>query len=291
MSSIHAPADRRFRRAHVKPGRKRKGWRALVLPIARIAGLAAVVTFAGYRATRVAAQAHVLEVDRIVVVGNERLSRGEVLAVLTGLRGESLIWTDLDSWRQRLLSSPWVRDAALRRSLPSTVEVVISERQPIGVARFDGDLYLVDEQGVVIDQFGPQYADFDLPIIDGLGGGPAGNAAPADAARADLAARVIGSLRAQPDLAKRVSQIDVSDLHNAAVLLEGDTAVIHVGEERFLARLQGYVELSDALRERVPDIDYVDLRFDERIYIRPARRRTQSGAAGVEMVSRSAIKR
>ena len=61
-----------------------------------------------------------------------------------------------------------MRDAALRRSLPSTVEVVVSERQPIGIGRINGELYLVDERGVVIDQYGPQYADLDLPIIDGL---------------------------------------------------------------------------------------------------------------------------
>jgi hypothetical protein len=108
--------------------------------------------------------------------------------------------------------------------------------------------------------------------------------------RGDPPARVIGSLRGQPDLAKRVSQIDVADLHNAAVILAGDSAVIQLGEERFLARLQGYVELSDALHERVPEIDSVDLRFDERIYVRPARR-ARKGARDVEMVSRSAIKR
>ena len=48
------------------------------------------------------------------------------------------------------------------------------------------------------------------------------------------------------------------------MLLEGDPALLHLGEDRFLERLQSYVDLAPALRERVPDIDYVDLRFDER---------------------------
>jgi hypothetical protein len=30
------------------------------------------------------------------------------------------------------------------------------------------------------------------------------------------------------------------------------------------------VDLAPALRKSVPDIDYVDLRFDERLYVRPA---------------------
>ena len=210
-----------------------------------------------------------LQVDRIVVRGNERLSRGEILAVLNGLRGESLVWTDLDRWRRRLLASPWVRDAALRRSLPSTVEVVVLERQPIGIGRINTDMYLVDERGVVIDQYGPQYADLDLPIIDGLSAAPSESGAMTDEARAELAARVIGAIKSKPEILRRLSQVDVTDAHNASVILAGDPAVIYVGEDQFLPRLQSYLELAPALRERVADIDYVDLRFDDRIYVRP----------------------
>ncbi len=270
MSAVAAPADRRFRRAHVKPSRRKRTWRALAWPAVRYGLVAAVASLAVYRGVQVSAKAHLLEVNRIVVHGNERLSKGEVLAVLSGLRGESLLWTDLDAWRRRLLSSPWVRDAALRRSLPATVDVVVSERQPIGIGRINGgDMYLVDERGVIIDQYGPQYADLDLPIIDGLTAVNRDGSL-TDERRADLAARLMTALRAKPQVARRVSQIDVADLHNAAVILNGDPAVIQLGEDQFLPRLQGYLELAPALRERVADIDYVDLRFDDRIYVRPA---------------------
>ena len=269
MSAVAAPADRRFRRAHVKPARRKRTWRALAWPAIRYGLVAAVASLAVYRGVQVSANAHLLEVNRIVVHGNERLSKGEVLAVLSGLRGESLLWTDLDAWRRRLLSSPWVRDAALRRSLPSTIEVVISERQPIGIGRIDSDMYLVDERGVIIDQYGPQYADLDLPIIDGLSGAPAGGGSLTDEGRADLAARVIAAVKSKPAIARRLSQVDVSDLHNASVILTGDPAIVQLGEDQFLARLQSYLDLAPALREQVPNIDYVDLRFDERVYVRP----------------------
>jgi cell division protein FtsQ len=272
VSAVAAPADRRFRRAHVKPARRKRTWRALAGPAIRYGVASAIVGLAIYRGAQVSATAHLLQVNRIVVHGNERLSRGEVLAVLSGLRGESLLWTDLDSWRRRLLASPWVLDAALRRSLPSTVEVVVSERQPIGIARINGgDMYLVDERGVIIDQYGPQYADFDLPIIDGLSAlNQEGSLT--DERRAELAARLTAALKAKPQVARRVSQIDVTDLHNVSVILSGDAAVIQLGEDQFLPRLQAYLELAQALRERVADIDYVDLRFDDRIYVKPVPR-------------------
>jgi len=69
----------------------------------------------------------------------------------------------------------------------------------------------------------------------------------------------------------QISQIDVSDSRNAVVLLEGDPTLLRLGNERFVERLRSYHELAAALRERVPAIDYVDLRFDERVYVRPAR--------------------
>jgi cell division septal protein FtsQ len=124
----------------------------------------------------------------------------------------------------------------------------------------------------VIDEFGPQYSEFDLPIVDGLvrshsAGGPV-----IDAARAELAARVIDALAPHKELARQLSQIDVSDAHDAVVLLDRDGALLHVGEDRFVERIQGYVDIAPALRERVQDIEYVDLRFDERLYVRPTGR-------------------
>ena len=271
MSTVAAQTDRRFRRAHVKPARRKRNWKALARPLLAALVFAGVFGYALYRTSAMAAHAHVLAIEKITVRGNERLSKGEVLAVLNGLRGESLLWTDLDKWRKRLLASPWVRDAALRRSLPSTIEVVVSERQPIGIGRLGTDMYLVDERGVIIDQYGPQYADLDLPIIDGLTASADAGGSLTDEARADLAARVIAAVRSKPAVAKRLSQVDVSDLHNASVILSGDPAVIQLGEDQFLARLQGYLDLAPTLRERVAEIDNIDLRFDDRIYVRPVK--------------------
>jgi cell division septal protein FtsQ len=69
----------------------------------------------------------------------------------------------------------------------------------------------------------------------------------------------------------------VTDPHNAAVLLAGDPALVYLGDERFLARLQSYLDLRDALRARVSAIDYVDVRFDDRIYVHPAGESRKSG--------------
>jgi cell division septal protein FtsQ len=230
----------------------------------------ALAVYAAYRAFDLVVTASALRVQRIAVHGNTRLSAGEVQTIVGGLRGTSILTADLPAYRRRLLRTPWVADVALRRVLPSTVEVFVSERTPMGLCRIGNQVYLVDRFGVVIDEFGPRYAEFDLPIIDGLVRAPSSGEPALDERRADLAARVIDAVAVRADLAQRISQIDVRNLHDAIVLLDGDPALLHLGEDRFLERLQSYVDVATAVRERVPDVDYVDLRFDERMYVRSA---------------------
>ena len=278
MTPVAAPADKRFRRSRVSPARKRRWWQPPWWTIARVGTACLVAVFALYHTIGFVLASDALTVTRITVQGNQRMSRGEVLGLLDGLSGASIVMTDLESWRQKLLLSPWVADASIRRMFPGTLAVAIEERQPIGIGRIKGTLYLIDKTGTVIDEFGPNYADLDLPIVDGLS--PKGGADQSmDQARAALAGRLMSELARRPKLAGQVSQIDVSDSRNAIVLLKGDTALLRVGDERFTERLQSYLDLMPALRERIPDIDYVDLRFDERVYVRPQSARPRPSGA------------
>lgn len=279
--AVAAPADRRFRRSRVRPTRRRSPWLTRALTGARTLTAVAVLGGAGWYAAQAVIDAQTLRVSEIQVRGNQHLARGEVLALLAGIEGQHLLQIDLEVWRRRVLGSPWVEQATLRRVLPSTVEVVIRERLPIAIGRIRGDLYLVDDQGLVIDEYGPNYAQFDLPIVDGLAD-VAGSAEPrVDPARAALAAELLRALEQQPALMKRISQIDVASAHDAVVLLDQDRALVHLGEELFVQRLQRYLELHEALHSRVPDIEYVDLRFDDRVYVRPGKSAAVQKVGGV----------
>jgi cell division septal protein FtsQ len=288
MAAVAAPADRRFRRAHVKPGSKRRAAARRGWLVFRVIAVLALAGYGGWRGTVLIVGAPALRVSHISLRGNQRLSNGELLGLVDALRGRNILQVDLSEWRSRLLASPWVEDAHVRRVLPSRVEIEIRERQPIGIARLSGGLYLVDAHGVVIDEYGPNYADLDLPLIDGLAttaGRPragkgrsaaekvavsrtASGDATIDAARAALAARLIAALATRPDLAERISHIDVSDPHDALVLLDNDTAMLRLGEGQFVDRIQEYLNVAPALRERVTTIDYVDMRFGERVYVK-----------------------
>ena len=261
---VAAPADKRFRRSHVHPAKKRR-WMPSWHTVAIVAVVSAVGVYAVSRAAGLVLTAQVLTITTIDVKGTHRMAPGEALALVDGLRGASMVTVDLETWRGKLLDAPWVADVAMRRVFPGTVSIVISERQPLGIGRIKGGLYLIDRTGEVIDEFGPRYAEFDLPIIDGLAGGDSDT----DAARAALAGRVLADFQRRPDLAALVSQVDVSNAGDAVVILKNDSALIHTGDEQFVERLQSYLDLRPRLREGVPRIDSVDLRFGERVYVKP----------------------
>jgi cell division septal protein FtsQ len=266
---LPSPSDKRFRRAQVKPaGRKGGGLRRAVVA-AKLSALGVLVALGAWRMVTLITESPALRVATITVHGNERLSRGEVLALLADLRGRNILSIDLEAWRARLLTSPWVETAVIRRVLPGTLDVVVRERVPMGIARLGRDLYLVDQHGVVIDQFGPAYADLDLPVIDGLASPPNNGAPLVDERRTALVARLLGDVAGHDTLASRLSQIDVRDADDAVVLLDGDTVMLRLGDRDFAARLQGYLDVAPALKERVAAIDTVDLRFGERMYVRP----------------------
>jgi cell division protein FtsQ len=269
--AVVAATDKRFRRAHVKPSRKRTPASKHLWTALRALVILAVLGYGGYRGVTSIAAAETLQVSHLVVRGHQRLSAGEVLSLVDGLRGENILGIRISEWQQKLLASPWVESATIRRVLPATLEIVVNERVPMGIGRLGTSLYLIDAKGVIVDEYGPAYADIDLPIIDGLAAAPSAGGALIDTARTDFAGRVIAALAPRPEMLKRVSQIDVSDLHDAVVILDDDTALLRLGDADFVARLQQYLDLQPALRERLATIDYVDLRFDERLYVRPVK--------------------
>ena len=264
---VAAPADRRFRRSHVHPAKKRR-WMPSWKTVAVAVTVSAVVLYGVFRAAGVALTTNALSINTITVDGTSRMAPGEALAILEGLRGSSMVTADLESWRQKLLDAPWVADASIRRVFPRTVAVVISEREPLGIGRIQNALYLLDQEGTVIDEFGPKYAEFDLPFIEGLAPGGAPDESAADL-HAALAGRVLADLQRRPDLARKVSQVDVSNANDAVVVLKEDGIPLHTGDAHFADRVQLYLDLSPRLHQDVAGIDSVDLRFGDNVFVRP----------------------
>lgn len=273
-AGVAAPADRRFRRPELLPQRHRRLERTIWSVGRWVLVLAALGLAGTWGAQRVAASDLFL-VREITVRGNARLTATEVASLLGGLRDENVFLVDFEHYRQRAMASPWIERVHLSRILPATIVVDVIERAPLVVARLNQQLYLVDQTGKIIDEYGPSYRDLDLPIVDGLL--EAGDDVPvAGADQVQLTAALFAGLEARPDLRRRLSQIDVSNARDAVVMFDDDPAWLHLGDAHFAARLQRYIDLRPALQDRFDALEYVDLKFDERVYVREHDRRGRS---------------
>ena len=93
---VAAPADKRFRRSHVHPAKKRSwmpSWRTVaIVTVVSVAGVYAVSRVAGFVLT-----AEALTITTIDVKGTQRMAPEDALALLDGMRGTSMVTDDLET--------------------------------------------------------------------------------------------------------------------------------------------------------------------------------------------------
>jgi cell division protein FtsQ len=117
--------------------------------------------------------------DRLLVIG-ERMRTEDAILRRAGLApGSNVFHLDRAGAREALLADPWIADAVIETSLPSTITVRVTERRPIAVS--SGTVLAAD--GTVL----PGAPPTGLPVIRG-----AGSLQPADRSGA---ASVVASLR------------------------------------------------------------------------------------------------
>src|SRR3982751_1862618 len=101
-------------------------------------------------------------IDRVVT---DELHRA---AELSGRDKAPQALVDVSSIRNRLLQFGWVKDARVSRRLPDTLVIDIVERSPAALWQNQGQLALIDSDGVVLDRV-PVDKMPDLPLLIGPG--------------------------------------------------------------------------------------------------------------------------
>lgn len=224
------PAARRAKSAG-KSGRAHQSvftWRralrwapaAVKLVLAVAAGL---LVFTGYRA---AASASFFQLKTVEVVGSSRSSRDEIGETVRRVVGAGGVWNaDLEVLTRELGELPWVRAAHVQRVLPSGLRVRVVEREPRMVARTSqGRLAWVDDEGV---RLGPASADEGDFYVRGLEEDREEGARRRNRERLAVAARLRDDW-ARAGLTARVSEVNLHDLRDVRVQLQGDDSGVEV---------------------------------------------------------------
>jgi cell division protein FtsQ len=130
------PFEQRRRDEALRRARRRARLVALaVAPVAVVAG----AVFSPF-----------LDVDRVTVTGNARVTAAAIRAAARIGRGAALVTVDTSAARRRVARLPAVKSVTVTRSWPSGVTIHVVERVPVVAARRPGRFDLYDIDGVLV---------------------------------------------------------------------------------------------------------------------------------------------
>ncbi len=177
----------------------------------------------------------------------------DLARVLESTMGASSLLLDVDGIRRRVEELDWVAHAEVSVRLPDRLDVRIQERRPTALWQYEGEFYVVDDAGTVIE--GAPAANFpDLLHVVGKG---APEAFPG-------LARIL--VRA-PDIASRIFVASWVSERRWTLYTHGKVE-IHLPAEGAAAALSLLHELVRRHEIFARDIERIDLRITDRMTVR-----------------------
>lgn len=105
-------------------------------------------------------------VQRIEVVGANRIDRLKVYDIALKQKDRSMAAFDIEEVRNELMANGWVADARVSRMLPDTLHIDLVERSPVAVWQSRGQHILTDATGTGLPDVDPASVP-GLPVIVG----------------------------------------------------------------------------------------------------------------------------
>ena len=184
-------------------------------------------------------------------------------------QNKNVISMNLDEIRRSLELIPWIRSAVVRRVLPDKLIIEVTERVPIAFARVDHATFLVDDQGVLLESDSEYPHEFDFPVITGLEAGVEPEVLVRNKKRVTLFQKLIQALDGNgAGLSKDLSEVRLQDPGSLAVLLNDDSVLVILGAEQLDQRFRRYLGMSSQIKQKCPQVDTVDLRFQDQVIIK-----------------------
>ena len=272
MSSLFDSTASRFLRpddvARIQRNQRRINVQRAV-QVGRTMSLAIVVASIGLWAWYGAQSDSRFAVKNIEVSGAAHTSRQALSAVTTAFVGVNLFKIDIARVQAELRALPWVSHIEIEKKLPDTLRIQVTERTPCALVQTTGALRYADENGVAFAPLSPATGDPDLPLV------VANN--PADIQNCVQLIRDLH--RRDPLLHARIAEVRPIAPHAFALFDRDLGTVIYADEENLSAKWRALYAVANAERFDRGAIQYADLRFADRIILKPVHPITTSAAA------------
>lgn len=195
----------------------------------------------------------------IVFHGNKHLSEAELKA-LTDIKGkENILRLSAKKTAEKLLASPWVKAVSVRKDFSGRLLVNIEEATPFAILDINGRAFLIDDKGRKLEEMKNNPVPF-LPIIYSEDRNN-NNFAEALVLAKVIKARNIATERGRVEIIANVKGPE-----DISVIVDG--LLIKIGLGGYEQKLNRLFSLEEEVK-KMPTLDYIDLRFANRVIVKP----------------------
>jgi cell division septal protein FtsQ len=183
----------------------------------------------------------------------------EIAELFQGKKLGNILLVNIDHLQDMLERHRWVKEVCVRKIFPSSLRIEVQERIPAAVVKKD-KFYLIDRDGILLEETDPQERH-DLPLLTDSDGFKTHYQE-----KLKLAWRCLDSLPA-PER-ELIEVMDLSEYANVVAHLRGEKTRLKLGADRFHQKLKTFRQYQAKL-EKFEPLEYVDLRFGDRLYLKP----------------------
>ena len=282
MSASYGENTQRFLRP-LDAGRVRRNQRRIqaqrILGVLSKIALAIVVVVAGlwiYQRTQSDARFAVKQVE---ISGAKHTPQAALASVTAGYTGTNLFRIDIARVQKDLRGLKWVSRIDIEKKLPDTLRINVTERTPVALVRTGDALQYVDEHGVTFAELSPAVGDDDLILITDADG--------------DELARAVAFVRAlranDPLLYSRVSELRPIAPRGFAMFDRELGATVYANAEDVSPKWRSLYAIVKKENFARGALEYADLRFADRIVVKPVHPINSVAAAPVHTVPAASI--
>ncbi len=182
-----------------------------------------------------------------------------VRPMAAGAARGNILRLDAARIKASLEACPWVKEARVRKVFPSSLAVDVEPRRPAAILDTGGG-YLLGRDDVVIEPARPEDRN-RLPAFHDNG-----------MFASDRTAKLAQAWACWEDLdaetKARVLILDVTDPENVVLKFRDDPVELRLGAESFGSKITTYLAGRDRWSHNLGPLEYVDLRFSDRIYLK-----------------------
>jgi len=202
----------------------------------------------------------VFKIRDIYIYGNQQLRVDDIRSLIKIKRGDRLFDAPLSELYKRLKSNPWIKEARVRRELTGLVHISIKEASPAALLQYRGRTYLIDTDGVLLEDIG-ETKTFFLPIIKDI-----------DPVKSKPAYReAISFIRflSEKRPFENPSGLEISGSRPEEIYVVVDGVRIIIGSGDYEVKMGRLGLVRKEISKRNIAVDTIDLRFTNKIIVRP----------------------